>query len=69
MREKLIESFEDTLKASDSYVLSMRTRQSMMLSEVYEEGFFSRTRSVDKNGKILILPMTTFQAARICSRL
>lgn len=65
MREKLIESFEDTLKASDSYVLSMRTRQSMMLSEVYEEGFFSRTRSVDKNGKILILPMTTFQAARM----
>ena len=67
-RQDLIAAFEDTLACANSFVLSQRTRQSMMLADVYESGFCSRIRRFDRNGKLCFLPMTTFQAARAIHR-
>ena len=63
-RESLIASFQDTLACANGFVLSQRTRQSMMLTSVYEEGMHSGMRVSDQEGMICFLPMTTFEAAR-----
>ena len=43
-RESLIASFQDTLACANGFVLSQRTRQSMMLTSVYDEGMHSGMR-------------------------
>lgn len=63
-KESLIASFQDTLACANGFVLSQRTRQSMMLTSVYEEGMHSGMRVSDQEGMICFLPMTTFEAAR-----
>lgn len=63
-RESLIASFQDTQACTNGFVLSQRTRQSMMLTRVYEEGLHSGMRVFDRKGIICFLPMTTFEAAR-----
>lgn len=63
-REKMIATFSDTMEISNSFVLAQRTRQSMMLTQVYGEGFISRHRQIRENGEICFLSMTSFDAAR-----